>query len=104
MNRFAKTTFIFLVTFLFTVGITLAEKAASEGAETGKRTQDYEAALKLAKDKELPILINFTGSDWCGWCKLMDKNVFAQDVWKEYAAKNVVLVTIDFQPCGVIAS
>ena len=41
-------------------------------------------------------MLNFTGSDWCGWCKLMDKEVFAKDEWKTFAAENVVLVTLDF--------
>jgi thioredoxin-related protein len=40
--------------------------------------------------------MNFTGSDWCGWCKLMDKNVFATEAWKTYATQNVVTVYIDF--------
>lgn len=71
-------------------------KVQTEGAEVGQWTMDYDAALKLAKEKELPVMLNFTGSDWCGWCKLMDKSVFSQDEWKKYAAENVVLVTLDF--------
>lgn len=67
-----------------------------DGASVGKWTMDYEAASTLAKEKKLPLLLNFTGSDWCGWCKLMDQQVFAKDTWKTYAAENVVLVTLDF--------
>ncbi len=73
-----------------------ASDVAKEGAQAGKWTMDYDAALKLAKEKNLPILINFTGSDWCGWCKLMDESVFAKKEWQEYAAEKLVLVTIDF--------
>lgn len=69
---------------------------AVSGAEVGKWTQDYDAAQKLAAEKTLPILINFTGSDWCGWCMLMDKKVFAQDEWKNFAKDNVVLAYINF--------
>ena len=69
---------------------------ATEGAEIGKWTMDYDAATKLAAENKLPMMLNFTGSDWCGWCKLMDKAVFAEDEWKKFAAENVVLVTIDF--------
>lgn len=69
---------------------------ATEGAEVGKWTQDFDSAKKLAGEKKLPMLLNFTGSDWCGWCKIMDKNVFAGEAWKEYASENAVLVTIDF--------
>ncbi len=68
----------------------------TEGAAVGKWTMDYATATKLASEKKLPMLLNFTGSDWCGWCKLMDQQVFAQDEWKKFAAENVVLVTLDF--------
>jgi thioredoxin-related protein len=71
-------------------------KPATEGAELGKWTQDFDAAVKLAGEKSKPIFINFTGSDWCGWCKLMDKKVFAAKEWQDYAKENLLLVTIDF--------
>lgn len=73
-----------------------SEEVALAGAESGKWTMDYDAALKVASEKNLPLILNFTGSDWCGWCKLMDQNVFAAEAWKKYAADKVVLVTIDF--------
>ena len=73
-----------------------SDEVQLDGAEVGKWTMDFDAATKLAADKELPLLLNFTGSDWCGWCKIMDKNVFAGEEWKKYAADNVVLVTLDF--------
>jgi len=73
-----------------------AERPATEGAKVGEWTMDFDAAKKLAKEKSLPILMNFTGSDWCGWCKLMDKNVFSTEEWKTYATQNVVTVYIDF--------
>ena len=53
-------------------------------------------SCRAGAHQELPLLLNFTGSDWCGWCKIMDKNVFAGEEWKKYAADNVVLVTLDF--------
>ena len=72
------------------------DKVQVDGAEVGKWTMDYDAAVELAAKEKLPMMLNFTGSDWCGWCKLMDKGVFAQDEWKKFAAKNVLLVTLDF--------
>lgn len=73
-----------------------ASEVATEGAEIGHWTMDFAAATQLAEEKELPLLVNFTGSDWCGWCKRMDSAVFAQEAWKDYADDNLVLVTIDF--------
>ena len=72
------------------------DKVQLEGAQIGVWTMDFDAASKLATEKKMPMILNFTGSDWCGWCKLMDKNVFAEAAWKKYAAENVVLVTLDF--------
>jgi thioredoxin-related protein len=73
-----------------------AEKPAIDGAAPGEWTMDIEAARKVAAEKKLPLLLNFTGSDWCGWCKLMDKQVFSQAAWQAYVKPNVMLVWIDF--------
>ncbi len=42
------------------------------------------------------LLLDFTGSDWCGWCRILRKEVFSQPEFEEYAKKNLVLVTVDF--------
>ena len=69
---------------------------ATNAVSVGVWTQDFDAAKELAKEKGLPMFLNFTGSDWCGWCKLMDSQVFSKTEWKNYAKTNLVLVTIDF--------
>lgn len=68
----------------------------ADGATPGIWSQDYAACIKLAQEKNLPILINFTGSDWCGWCKLMDEKVFSTDEWKNWAKDNIILAYINF--------
>ena len=68
----------------------------TEGAKVGHWTMDLDAAKKLGADKQLPILLNFTGSDWCYWCKLMEKNIFTKPEWKAYATNHLVMVLIDF--------
>ncbi len=95
MKKLTVTLGSFLIAVMLTSSL-LANNVALEGAEVGKWTMDYDAALALAKKKDLPILLNFTGSDWCGWCKFMDRNVFKKSEWQEYASKNIVLVTLDF--------
>ena len=42
------------------------------------------------------MLLDFTGSDWCGWCMKLSKDIFSQPEFKEFAAKNLVLVEVDF--------
>jgi len=73
-----------------------AAESDKEGVTPGKWTMDLEAARKYAREKKATILLNFTGSDWCGWCKLMEKNVFSQQAWKDYAKTDVVMVMLDF--------
>lgn len=83
---------------LATTVIGLAEdaKVDVDGASVGKWTMDFDAAKKLAAEKNLPILLNFSGSDWCYWCKIMEKNVFAKPAWGAYATDNLIVVLLDF--------
>ena len=62
------TTLVLAVCCTISIG---ADDTDASGATLGKWTQDLDAAKKLAKEKDLPMLINFSGSDWCGWCKRM---------------------------------
>lgn len=74
----------------------IAAETLTKGVKPGKWTQDLEAAKKYAKEKDLPLMLMFTGSDWCYWCKLMDANVFSADDFYKYADDHLVLVTIDY--------
>ena len=53
-------------------------------------------AQKEAQAKNRLLLMDFTGSDWCGWCIMLDKEVFSKPEFKEYASKNLVLLELDF--------
>lgn len=55
------------------------EKAAAESKKTGK-----------------PILMDFTGSDWCGWCIKLKKEVFNTPTFSSWANSKVVLLELDF--------
>ncbi|MEI7730160.1 MAG: thioredoxin family protein [Verrucomicrobiota bacterium] len=57
---------------------------------------DLPAAQKKAKADNKLVFMNFTGSDWCGWCKKMDADVFSKKEFKEYADKKLVMVFVDF--------
>ena len=58
-------------------------------------TDDYDAALKQAAAEKKHVLVDFSGSDWCGWCKRLDKEVFDTDVFRKGAAKSFVLLMVD---------
>lgn len=57
---------------------------------------DINKAYEESKKTGKPILANFTGSDWCGWCKKLKAEVFDKEDFKTWAEKNVVLVELDF--------
>ncbi len=57
---------------------------------------DFEKAKKMSAEKNVPILADFSGSDWCGWCIKLDKEVFSQAEFKAYAKDNLVLLLVDF--------
>jgi thioredoxin-related protein len=83
-----KTTSIVCAAFMALIGTTLA---GGEGW-----TSDFEAAKKQAAESKNDLLIDFTGSDWCGWCiKLVDE-VFKHDAFKEGVKDTFVLVELDF--------
>ena len=58
--------------------------------------EDYDKGLAQAKADKKLVLLDFTGSDWCGWCIKLDKEVFSQAEFGEYAKKNLVLVELDY--------
>ena len=94
--KFKKTLSI-LMMFLFMTGAVYAEQEfMNSGVEAGKWTQDLNAAKQYASEKNLPLMVMFTGSDWCYWCKLMDQSVFSDDAFFNFAKDKLVLVAIDY--------
>ena len=57
---------------------------------------DYDVALKRAKAEGKYVLVDFSGSDWCGWCMKLDREVFQRAAFKSFAEKNLVLLLVDF--------
>ena len=80
----------FLLSLLL-AGAGLTVKAADPTWQT-----DLSKAQEQARKEHKTVLANFTGSDWCPWCIKLKNEVFAQPDFATYAAKNLVLVEIDF--------
>ena len=55
----------------------------------------FKRALKKAKKQNKPILIYFTGSDWCGPCKVLDKKLFHTEKFKKIADESLILYMVD---------
>ncbi len=96
---------------LMSLGCTLTVTAAEPETEAVEQTVDaaviakvkkgewlenYDEALAAAKKLKRPVVMDFTGSDWCGWCIKLDKEVFSQKAFIKYARKELVLLKLDF--------
>lgn len=57
---------------------------------------NLDKAADMAIKQKKPLLLFFTGSDWCGWCIRLQKEVLKTPEFAEWAQKNVVLVELDF--------
>ncbi|SFU27763.1 protein disulfide-isomerase [Pustulibacterium marinum] len=57
---------------------------------------NFEEASKIAMKEGKPLMLFFTGSDWCGWCVRLQKEVFEHDEFVDWAEENVVLLELDF--------
>lgn len=73
---------------LVTLYLTIASLSAWE--------PNFENAKKTAKQDHKLILLNFSGSDWCGPCIRMHKEIFGDATFLEMAGKNLVMVNADF--------
>ncbi|MFP2994623.1 thioredoxin family protein [Spongiivirga sp. MCCC 1A20706] len=79
---------LFLVLTICVFSFTQAQET------TLKWHTDFEKAKKVAKTEDKPILMYFTGSDWCGPCKMLKRDFFNSDKFAEKAEK-LVLVVVD---------
>lgn len=63
---------------------------------------DFAAAQKIAKEQCKPIFLFFTGSDWCAWCKKLEKEVLMTDAFSKELGSRLVFVKVDFPLHGKI--
>ena len=76
------------------------QKPVAQEKSAGKVwTEDIDGAFKVAADSGKPVFIDFTGSDWRGWCKLAEKNIFSTPAWADFADQ-VVCLKVDFPRHG----
>jgi thioredoxin-related protein len=84
---------------LFVSSPAWADDVAPAPAETKAEAvwvDDFDKAVEIAKKEKKDLLVDFTGSDWCGWCIRLHKEVFAHDEFLSAARKQYVLVALDF--------
>lgn len=57
---------------------------------------DLSKAVPISVKEKKPIMLFFTGSDWCGWCMRLKKEVFNHEEFKIWTDENIILVELDF--------
>lgn len=90
-----------IITFVAVIGLVLAsfQSTNNEVNNTNEKLTwytDLDEAYEVSKESGKPIFGFFTGSDWCGWCHKLEREVFAKDAFVEWAEKEVVLLELDF--------
>ena len=74
----------------------ISENRATATSTASSWSTDYKKAQDEARASRKLVLINFTGSDWCGYCIQLDRAILSQPQFKDYANRNLILVEIDF--------
>jgi thioredoxin-related protein len=80
---------IFLIAVFF-IGIGISQ------AQELKWYTDVKEAMTVSNKEKKPLMLFFTGSDWCGWCIRLQNEVLKTPEFKKWANENVVLVELDF--------
>ncbi|MDZ4665163.1 MAG: thioredoxin family protein [Bacteroidota bacterium] len=95
--------FISFLHLLLSITFAFAQKSVKTTKETSiKESEKLEwhtdlfKVYDISKKTKKPIFAFFTGSDWCGWCKKLQADVFAKPEFIAWASKNVVLLELDY--------
>ena len=84
------------VTMCLLVFSTVSSQEKTENEITLNWEPTFQKALKKSKKEKKPILIYFTGSDWCTPCKILDKKLFHTEKFKKIADKDLILYEADY--------
>ena len=93
--------FLFSVTFM-ALALACNLHATERNAQQTKQTEtvswltNFEEAKEIAKKKSKPLFLFFSGSDWCGWCIKMNKEILDTKEFNQSVGKDFVFVKVDF--------
>ena len=92
-----RTKFLSVVVFFATISFSVFAQQPAKSSNEGLVWQtDLLKAHEISIASKKPIFAFFTGSDWCGWCHKLQREVFAKQEFIDWAKKNVVLLELDF--------
>ena len=81
--------------FLVFIIIALAQTNNAQTVDLNWHT-DLSKAVSISINEKKPIMLFFTGSDWCGWCMRLKKEVFNHEKFKIWSDEKIILVELDF--------
>ena len=87
---------MFRVKRMLLVGLLIFGLVAPAAAGEIHWVTDFAAAKAQAKKEKKYLFIDFTGSDWCGWCKKLEKEVFSQEAFQKKIPQEFIMVQLDF--------
>ena len=70
---------------------------ANEGNEGDAKTWNtYHSAMQMSRQTGRPVMLVFSGSDWCSWCRRLESEVLRTQQFSTWAEANVLAVYVDF--------
>lgn len=83
------------ILMLLVVSVSAYADPAPSGGRVNWQT-NYEEAVRLSKSSSKPIILFFTGSDWCGWCKKLDQEALHTQEFADAVGDKFIFVLLDF--------
>jgi thioredoxin-related protein len=101
MKRLFPISLLAAATVFWLLGCDNSQQSSFTGPPSASAGQsgwltDFEQAKALAAEKNRPVLLNFTGSDWCPPCIQLKKDILSTDEFGKYAEEELVLLELDF--------
>lgn len=101
-----KKIFCLFLPLAFLLFLSACSRSSTEKAQDAVELEwltDAEAARELSAVTGKPVLMNFTGSDWCGWCIKLEREVFTRPEFASFAEEELILLKLDFPRRKAIA-
>lgn len=87
---------VLLVTLVTLQTVMFAQPASNNKADTAIWFTDFEQARRVSFEKSLPVMLVFSGSDWCKPCIMLRSEILDSPEFVAFARKNLVLLQADF--------
>jgi len=87
---------LFIKSAIFTISLLLGTQESSSGFSDNFWLTNYKQAVTEASEEGKPIMLYFSGSDWCKPCIIWKKEVFDTETFQQYASDKLVPVKLDF--------